>query len=236
MQKTNKPMTGTSVTIGKAHRTAETRKSETMKANRCKSSTYLDAMLEAVELPASIADLNTGLTNMNRDTLPHGRKVFPKEQMTQRVRQYTTKNCLAEIGNKCIRTCRKLRTREMEKKKKKKKKSFERGVYEDAPGKKQWPWRCEALPSSLYPSKPQIAHTLALTLLLRKSPASFAISSLTVVNRTASLLSFTQTVVFSLYLQIVEANYHSSSSCVFTFAPSLLTLKEHLSPSSLGVQ
>jgi hypothetical protein len=125
---------------------------------------------------------------------------------------------------------------EKKKKKKKKKKSFERGVYEDAPGKKQWPWRCEALPSSLYPSKPQIAHTLALTLLLRKSPASFAISSLTVVNRTASLLSFTQTVVFSLYLQIVEANYHSSSSCVFTFAPSLLTCKEHLSPSSLRIQ
>lgn len=80
MQKTNNPRTGTSVTIGKAHRIAETRKSETMKANRCKSSTYLDTMLEAVELPASIADLNTGLTNMNRDTLPHGRKVFPKEQ------------------------------------------------------------------------------------------------------------------------------------------------------------
>ncbi len=49
-----------------------------------------------------------------------------------------------------------------------------------------------------------IAHTLAQPLLLRKSPASFAISSLTVVNQTASLLSFTQTVVFSLYLQIVR--------------------------------
>jgi len=41
-------------------------------------------------------------------------------------------------------------------------------------------------------------------LLLRKSSASFAISSLTVVHKTASLLSFTQTVVFSLYLQIVR--------------------------------
>jgi hypothetical protein len=49
-----------------------------------------------------------------------------------------------------------------------------------------------------------IAHTLALPHLLRKSPASFAISSLTVVHKTASLLSFTQTVVFSLNLQIVR--------------------------------
>jgi hypothetical protein len=88
--------------------------------------------------------------------------------------------------------------------KKKKKKSFGRGVYEDAPGKKQWPWHCEpiAFVSLCFPAA--IAHTLALPLLLRKSPASFAISSLTVVHKTASLLSFTQTVVFSLYLQIVR--------------------------------
>ncbi len=86
---------------------------------------------------------------------PSWSQSFPQGTMTQRVRQYTTKNCLAEIGNKCIRRCRKLRTREMEKKKK----SFERGVYEDAPGKKQWPWRCEASPSSLYASQPQ-SHTL----------------------------------------------------------------------------
>ncbi len=82
---------------------------------------------------------------------PSWSRSFPQETITQIARQYTTKNSLAEIGNKCIRRSRKLLTTEMEKKKK----SFERGVYEDAPGKKQWPWRCEASPSSLYPSQPQ---------------------------------------------------------------------------------
>jgi hypothetical protein len=159
MQKTNNPRTGTSVTIGKAHQTAETRKSATMKANWCKSSSYLDTMLEAVELPASIADLNTGLTNMNRDTLPHGREISPKKQWHRESDNRQPKTALQKLEISVLRDAGKLRTREMEKKTKKKKKSFERGVYEDAPGKKQWPWRCEASPSSLYPSQPQ-SHTL----------------------------------------------------------------------------
>lgn len=32
---------------------------------------YLNAVLEAVKLPACIADLNTGLANVNRDALSH---------------------------------------------------------------------------------------------------------------------------------------------------------------------
>jgi hypothetical protein len=31
----------------------------------------LNAMLEAVKFPAGISDLDTGLTNVNRDALPH---------------------------------------------------------------------------------------------------------------------------------------------------------------------
>ena len=34
---------------------------------------YLDAMLKAVKLPASISDLNTGLTNVDRNALSHFR-------------------------------------------------------------------------------------------------------------------------------------------------------------------
>lgn len=30
-------------------------------------------MFEAVKFPASVSDLNTGLTDVNRDALPHGR-------------------------------------------------------------------------------------------------------------------------------------------------------------------
>lgn len=132
---------------------------------------------------------------------PSWSRSLPQETMTQTARQYTTKNCLAEIGNKCIRRSSKLSTREMEKKKKK---SFERGVYEDAPGKKQWPWRLRGIAFVSLSFPAAVAPTLALPLLLRKSPASFEISSLTVVHETASLLSFTQTVVFFLYLQIVR--------------------------------
>ena len=32
----------------------------------------LDAMLEAVELPARVPDLDTGLADVDRDALPHG--------------------------------------------------------------------------------------------------------------------------------------------------------------------
>ena len=34
---------------------------------------YLNAMLEAVEFPAGISDLNTGLTNVDRNALSHFR-------------------------------------------------------------------------------------------------------------------------------------------------------------------
>jgi len=33
---------------------------------------YLNAMLEAVELPARVSDLDTGLADVDRDALPHG--------------------------------------------------------------------------------------------------------------------------------------------------------------------
>ena len=33
---------------------------------------YLNAMLEAVELPARVSDLDTGLAVVDRDALPHG--------------------------------------------------------------------------------------------------------------------------------------------------------------------
>lgn len=36
---------------------------------------YLNAMLEAVKLPARISDLNTGLTDVNRDALSHLRRL-----------------------------------------------------------------------------------------------------------------------------------------------------------------
>jgi hypothetical protein len=33
---------------------------------------YLNAMLEAVQLPARVSDLDTGLADVDRDALPHG--------------------------------------------------------------------------------------------------------------------------------------------------------------------
>ena len=36
------------------------------------SLSYLNAVLKAVQLPAGISDLDTGLTDVNRDALPHG--------------------------------------------------------------------------------------------------------------------------------------------------------------------
>lgn len=33
---------------------------------------YLNAMLEAVKLPARVPDLDTGLADVDRDALPHG--------------------------------------------------------------------------------------------------------------------------------------------------------------------
>lgn len=33
---------------------------------------YLNAMLEAVELPARVSDLDAGLADVDRDALPHG--------------------------------------------------------------------------------------------------------------------------------------------------------------------
>jgi hypothetical protein len=33
---------------------------------------YLNAMLKAVELPARVSDLDTGLADVDRDALPHG--------------------------------------------------------------------------------------------------------------------------------------------------------------------
>ena len=33
---------------------------------------YLNAMLEAVKLPARVSDLDTGLADVDRDAFPHG--------------------------------------------------------------------------------------------------------------------------------------------------------------------
>lgn len=50
---------------------------------------HLDAVLEAVEFPTGIADLNPGLTDVDRDALPHflfsprcldGKKIAIKEK------------------------------------------------------------------------------------------------------------------------------------------------------------
>lgn len=39
--------------------------------HEARASTYLDAMLEAVELPARVADLDSGLANVDADALTH---------------------------------------------------------------------------------------------------------------------------------------------------------------------
>jgi hypothetical protein len=44
-------------------------------------STYLNTVLEAVQLPACISDLDTGLTDVDRDALSHGR-YFPGASQT----------------------------------------------------------------------------------------------------------------------------------------------------------
>jgi hypothetical protein len=44
-------------------------------------STYLNTVFEAVQLPACISDLDTGLTDVDRDALSHGRS-FPRASQT----------------------------------------------------------------------------------------------------------------------------------------------------------
>jgi hypothetical protein len=44
-------------------------------------STYLNTVLEAVQLPTCISDLDTGLADVDRDALSHGRS-FPSASQT----------------------------------------------------------------------------------------------------------------------------------------------------------
>ena len=49
---------------------------------------YLDAMLKTVKLPASISDLNTGLTNVDRNALSHFR--FEGNSTTKKLKKKLT--------------------------------------------------------------------------------------------------------------------------------------------------
>lgn len=63
----------------------QTKLTNTDPSTELKKDKYLDAMLETVKLPAGIADLNTSLTNVNRNALSHFRRLISQSrEKTQR--------------------------------------------------------------------------------------------------------------------------------------------------------
>lgn len=65
-------------------------------ANIMKKKSYLNTMLEAVKFPASITDLNTGLTDVNADALSHFSKITKSAKKERWAFIKTPFRCFAE--------------------------------------------------------------------------------------------------------------------------------------------
>jgi hypothetical protein len=66
----------------------------------------LDAVLETVKLPTGIADLNTGLANMDRNALPHCRWLKPLKPRKKPLKEWKESRLSAQKNQAAEEKCR----------------------------------------------------------------------------------------------------------------------------------